>query len=114
MDNKKRNHAEELEIPLTLPVIPTIDVVVFPHMVVPLLVLDEKIIKGVGQSGEENKKVLLLAAHQQNENDMHGPISINDLYKIGTVANIMRIMNMPEGGWHIHYTHDVCNGSNLV
>lgn len=98
MENKKRNHAAELEIPLTLPVIPTIDVVVFPHMVVPLLVLDEKIIKGIEQSGEENKKVLLLAAHHQNESDMHGPISINDLYKIGTVANIMRVMNLPEGG----------------
>ncbi len=98
MDNKKRNHAAELEIPLTLPVIPTIDVVVFPHMVVPLLILDEKIIKGITQSGDENKKVLLLAAHQQNDADMHGPISINDLYKIGTVANIMRVMNLPEGG----------------
>ncbi len=98
MDSKKRNHAEELEIPLTLPVIPTIDVVVFPHMVVPLLVLDEKIIKGIEQSGDENKKVLLLAAHQQGDADMHGPISINDLYKVGTVANIMRVMNLPEGG----------------
>ena len=60
--------------------------------------LDEKIIKGIEQSGDENKKVLLLAAHQQDEADMHGPISINDLYKIGTVANIMRVMNLPEGG----------------
>lgn len=98
MENKKRNHAAELEIPQTLPVIPTIDIVVFPHMVVPLLILDEKIIKGIEQSGEENKKVLLLAAQQQDESDLQGPISINDLYKIGTVANIMRIMNLPEGG----------------
>ena len=98
MDNKKRDNAAELEIPLTLPVIPTIDVVVFPHMVVPLLILDEKIIKGIEQCGEENKKVLLLAAHQQNDADMHGPISINDLYKVGTVANIMRVMHLPEGG----------------
>lgn len=88
----------ELEIPPILPVIPTIDVVVFPHMVVPLLVLDEKIIKGIEATGEENKKVLLLAANQHEMGDMQGPISINDLYKVGTVANIMRIMNLPEGG----------------
>lgn len=98
MDEKKKNHVAELEIPQILPVIPTIDVVVFPNMVVPLLVLDEKIIKGIERSGEENKKVLLLAAHQHDNADMHGPISINDLYKIGTVANVMRIMNLPEGG----------------
>ena len=46
MDNKKDNANNE-EIPTLLPVIPTIDVVVFPQMVVPLLILDEKIIKGI-------------------------------------------------------------------
>jgi ATP-dependent Lon protease len=96
MDDKKLNMRDET-IPPVLPVIPTIDVVVFPHMVVPLLVLDEKIIKGVEQAMQGDKKVLLLAARQQTEN-YHGPIGIQDLFKVGTVSTIMRVMNLPDGG----------------
>lgn len=97
MENKKKGVLLDQEIPMILPIIPTIDVVVFPHMVVPLLILDEKIIKGLEQQQDETRKVLLLAAHQPSDNQS-GPISITDLYKIGTVANIMRIMNLPDGG----------------
>ncbi|NDD53169.1 endopeptidase La [bacterium] len=92
-----RDHATENDIPSILPIIPTIDVVVFPHMVVPLLILDEKIIKGVEAALQGSKKILLLAARQQTA-DYHGPIGIHDLYKVGTVSNIMRIMHLPDGG----------------
>lgn len=84
-------------IPKTLPVIPTMDVVVFPHMIVPLLVLDERIIKGINQSLEESKMVLLLAAKKQIT-DQQGAIGTQDLYNIGTVASIMRLIKIPEGG----------------
>lgn len=83
-------------IPDTLPVIPTMDVVVFPHMIVPLLVLDEKIIKGINQSLQESKLVLLLAAKKQIDSDEG--IATKDLYTIGTVATIMRLIKIPEGG----------------
>jgi len=96
MEETKRNLLQE-EIPETLPVIPTMDVVIFPNMVVPLLILDEKIINGVNKAIEGNKKVLLLAAKQQPEN-YKGPIGIQDLYEVGTVANIIRVMNLPDGG----------------
>ena len=46
--------------PEILPVIPTMDVVVFPQMLVPLLVLDEKIIEGINQTLQESKFVLFL------------------------------------------------------
>ena len=49
------------EIPATIAVIPTVDVVVFPHMVVPLLVLDDKIAQGIHKASETHKKVLLIA-----------------------------------------------------
>ena len=84
-------------IPEALPVIPTIDVLVFPNMVVPLLVLDEKIINGVRQALAGNKKVLLLAARPQ-EGGYQGPIGVQDLYSVGTVATIMRAMDLPDGG----------------
>ena len=96
MEDPKRNQLLE-EIPENLPVIPTIDVVVFPNMVVPLLILDEKIITGINQALDGSKKVLLLAAKNQPEN-YQGPIGIQDLYSVGTVANIMRVMNLPDGG----------------
>ena len=85
------------KIPSSLPVIPTIDVVVFPHMIVPLLVIDDRIIKGIDQAIETNKLVFLLASKNQDGNP-EGAISTNDLYKTGTIANIMRVVQIPEGG----------------
>lgn len=90
------NQNSQEAIPEVLPVIPTMDVVVFPHMIVPLLVLDEKIISGINQSLQESKMVLLLAA--KNHVDGQGAIGTNDLYHIGTVATIMRLIKIPEGG----------------
>jgi ATP-dependent Lon protease len=106
MSQYNRDLTTENEIPSILPVIPTIDVVVFPHMVVPLLILDEKIIKGVEAALQGSKKILLLAARQQTA-DYHGPIGIHDLYKMGTVSNIMRIMHLPDGGIKV-LTQGVC------
>src|SRR5436190_5086272 len=83
-------------IPETLPVIPTMDIVVFPHMLVPLLVLDEKIIQGINESLEKSKLVLLLAA--KGEVDGQGAVGTKDLYRVGTVASIMRLIRLPEGG----------------
>ncbi len=83
-------------VPEVLPVVPTMDVVVFPHIIVPLLVLDEKIISGINQVLETSKMVLLLAAKDQDEND--SGISTNDLHQVGTVGSIMRIIKIPEGG----------------
>lgn len=97
MNEKKNNYLIEEEIPLVLPIIPTVDVVVFPQMVVPLLILDEKIITGIERALEGSKKILLLAA-RQSPDDYQNPISINDLHQVGTVGNIMRIMQLPEGG----------------
>lgn len=72
------------------------DIVVFPHMLVPLLVLDEKIIQGINESLETTKLVLLLAA--RGETDGQGAVGTKDLYRVGTVASIMRLIRLPEGG----------------
>jgi len=90
------NKSAHKNIPGTLPVIPTMDVVVFPHMLVPLLVLDEKIIRGIDKTLEESKLVLLLAAKQPT--DEHGAIGTKDLHTLGTVASIMRIIKIADGG----------------
>ena len=82
--------------PEILPVIPTMDVVVFPHAIVPLLVLDNRIITGINQALQGSKTVLLLAAKKQL--DDQGAIGTKDLYEVGTVASIMRLIKIPEGG----------------
>lgn len=91
VNQKKVNVAPEL-----LSVIPTMDVVVFPQIIVPLLVIDEKIISGINRAIEEKKMVFLLAA--KNGVDPQGSISTDDLYSIGTVATVMRLIKIPEGG----------------
>ena len=84
-------------MPEIMPIIPTMDVVVFPHMIVPLLVVDERIIKGVNKALEESKLILLLASSKDSSN-YNEAISTKDLYQIGTVATIMRVVNIPDGG----------------
>jgi len=91
VNQKKVNIAPEI-----LSVIPTMDVVVFPQIIVPLLVIDEKIINGINRAIEEKKMVFLLAA--KNGVDPQGSISTDDLYTVGTIATIMRLIKMPEGG----------------
>lgn len=91
VNQKKVDSAIEI-----LSVIPTMDVVVFPQIIVPLLVLDEKIINGINKAVEEKKMVFLLAA--KNGMDPHGAISTNDLHAVGTIATIMRLIKLPEGG----------------
>src|SRR3990170_6635359 len=87
-------------IPKVLPIIPTIDVVVFPNTIVPLLVLDEKIINGINHSLEETKMVFLLASQKQSDQIEYYPTAIGtkDLYTVGTVASVMRLIKVPEGG----------------
>ncbi|MBT3827576.1 endopeptidase La [bacterium] len=91
--------AEELRsiIAHQLPVIPTMDVVVFPSMIVPLLVLDERIIKGINRALDSDKAVFLLASQKQ-VSDQNSSIETKDLYNIGTIASIIRMINLPEGG----------------
>ena len=80
----------------TLPVVPTMDVVVFPRMIVPLLVLDKRIIAGVEDALKNSKMIIVLATNKQEGEQ--GAISTKDLFKVGTVASIMRLVNLPEGG----------------
>jgi len=80
-----------------IPVVPAIDVIVFPHMIVPLLVIDERIIQGINQALDGQKLVLLLSAKSYDE-EQSKEVETNNLHQIGTVASIMRVINVPEGG----------------
>ncbi len=104
------NKKTQNKIPDNLPVIPTMDVVVFPQMIVPLLVLDKRIIKGINDALEGSKMVLLLAAKKQV--NQHDSIGTKDLYHVGTVASIMRLIKIPDGGIKI-LVQGVCKANAL-
>ncbi|MBL8151854.1 MAG: endopeptidase La, partial [Blastocatellia bacterium] len=84
---------EQLKIPEVLPVLPLRDIVIFPFMIVPLFVQREKSIRAVDQSLSENRMILLVS---QRDLDKEEPLR-QDLYDVGTVAVIMRMLKLPDG-----------------
>ncbi|NKB77048.1 MAG: endopeptidase La [Gammaproteobacteria bacterium] len=76
-----------------LPVLPLRDVVVFPHMVIPLFVGRAKSIRALELAMEANKTVLLVAQKEASEDDP----SIDQLHEIGTIATILQMLKMPDG-----------------
>ncbi len=93
MAEEEKNGEPQLKIPDTLPVLPLRDIVVFPFMIVPLFVSRDRSIKAVDQSLSENRLILLLA---QKDMEQEEPI-VKDLYQMGTVAIIMRMLKLPDG-----------------
>ena len=84
----------EMSAPLSaLPVLPLRDVVVYPHMVIPLFVGRDKSIKALDAAMEDNKQILLAA---QTSADTDDPAS-EDIYRIGTLANILQLLKLPDG-----------------
>ncbi|MDR3647095.1 MAG: endopeptidase La [Candidatus Babeliales bacterium] len=84
-------------IPKIIPIVPTMDVVVFPHMIVPLLVIDDRIVKGINSALEGSKLVFILSSKKQTTSTNEA-IGTKDLYDVGTLASIMRIVKIPDGG----------------
>ena len=76
-----------------LPLLPLRDVVVYPHMVIPLFVGREKSIEALEQAMQADKQVLLIA--QKNASDDEP--TKEDLYSVGTVATILQLLKLPDG-----------------
>ena len=77
----------------SFPMLPLRDVVVFPHMVIPLFVGRPKSIKALEAAMEGNKHVLLVA----QKNAAKDEPSMADLYPIGTVATVLQLLKLPDG-----------------
>jgi len=76
-----------------LPVLPLRDVVVYPHMVIPLFVGRKKSIKALDQAMEGNKQILLIAQKSPTDDDP----SEDETYDVGTMANILQLLKLPDG-----------------
>ena len=85
--------AERTEDELAVPVLPLRDVVVYPHMVIPLFVGREKSIVALDLAMNSGKKILLIA---QKKADLDDP-QPDDLYEVGTLATILQLLKLPDG-----------------
>ncbi|MGQ0335359.1 endopeptidase La [Halomonas elongata] len=84
---------QNAEQTLSLPLLPLRDVVVYPQMVIPLFVGREKSIQALETAMEADKRVLLVAQREASKDDPDN----EDLFSIGTVAEIMQLLKLPDG-----------------
>jgi len=82
---------------IRVPVIPTIDVVVFPQSIVPLLIVDTKIIEGVQLAINKGDKQIVIVACKKQSISLATTIGPKDLFSIGTLATIVRIADLKDG-----------------
>jgi ATP-dependent Lon protease len=76
-----------------LPVLPLRDIVVFPHMIVPLFVGREKSVRALEAVMKDDKQILLVAQKNAAQDDP----SADDIYRVGTVSTILQLLKLPDG-----------------
>jgi len=76
-----------------LPVLPLRDIVVFPHMIVPLFVGREKSVKALEEVMASDKKILLVAQKEATDDDP----GADELYGVGTIGTILQLLKLPDG-----------------
>jgi len=81
------------EMSSIIPVLPLRDVVVYPHMVIPLFVGREKSINALEAAMKEDKQILLVAQKSASKDDPE----TDDIYRIGTVSSILQLLKLPDG-----------------
>jgi ATP-dependent Lon protease len=76
-----------------LPILPLRDIVVFPHMIVPLFVGREKSVRALEAVMKEDKQILLVAQKNATQDDP----SADDIYRVGTLSTILQLLKLPDG-----------------
>ncbi|OGI48094.1 MAG: endopeptidase La [Candidatus Muproteobacteria bacterium RIFCSPHIGHO2_12_FULL_60_33] len=76
-----------------IPVLPLRDVVVFPHMVIPLFVGRRKSIRALEQAMESGKQIMLVAQKSASDDDP----TTDNIHNIGTIASILQLLKLPDG-----------------
>ena len=77
----------------SVPVLPLRDVVVYPHMVIPLFVGRGKSIKALEAAMLDSKQIFLVA-QRKSSNDDPGP---DDIYEVGTLSSVLQLLKLPDG-----------------
>ncbi|MEO7658550.1 MAG: LON peptidase substrate-binding domain-containing protein, partial [Pyrinomonadaceae bacterium] len=82
-----------MQIPAELPVLPLRDIVIYPFMIVPLFVSRDRSIRAVEQALSQDRMILLVSQKDVNKEEPEQ----EDLFAVGTVAIIMRMLKLPDG-----------------
>ena len=77
----------------SLPVLPLRDIVVFPHMIVPLFVGREKSVRALERVMQDSKQILLVTQRSPSQDDPQP----DDLYEIGAIGTILQMLKLPDG-----------------
>jgi ATP-dependent Lon protease len=77
----------------TFPVLPLRDIVVFPHMIVPLFVGRDKSVSALESVMHDDKQVLLLSQKNASDDDP----TVDEIYEVGTVATVLQLLKLPDG-----------------
>jgi ATP-dependent Lon protease len=93
MQAPTRGTAVDSSTDRTAPVLPLRDVVVFPHMAIPLFVGRERSIKALAAAMQDDKRILLVAQKTADTDDPQA----HDLYDVGTLASILQMLKLPDG-----------------
>ena len=94
LNDSEGGNADQMVVPAELPLLPLRNTVLFPGVVIPITVGRDKSIKAIAESYKTDKLVGVLAQKDSNVEDP----GIGDLVSIGTVAKIIKLIKMPDGG----------------
>ena len=86
----KMNETTQSQI---FPVLPLRDIVVFPHMIVPLFVGRDKSVRALEDVMNDDKQILLVAQKDASKDDP----GEEDIHKVGTVASVLQLLKLPDG-----------------
>ena len=93
MEHNENTPEENSDATTVVPVLPLRDVVVYPHMVIPLFVGREKSIRALEAAMDDDKRILLVAQKSAEVDDPH----VDDIHELGTLSIILQLLKLPDG-----------------
>ena len=93
MEQNENTTEETSNSTAIVPVLPLRDVVVYPHMVIPLFVGREKSIRALEAAMDDDKRILLVAQKSAEVDDPQ----VEDIHEIGTLSTILQLLKLPDG-----------------
>ncbi len=91
--NEKKDEREPSSGPVRVPLLPLRDIIVFPHMVVPLFVGRQRSIKALEEATQKQSLIFLSSQRDAKTNDP----TEDDIYKIGTLGSVVQMLKLPDG-----------------
>ncbi len=91
--NEKKDEREQTTGPVRVPLLPLRDIIVFPHMVVPLFVGRQRSIKALEEATQKQSLIFLSSQKDAKTNDP----TEDDIYKIGTLGSVVQMLKLPDG-----------------